>query len=237
MIRTNVINGGGRMDPVPDVSADDLELLVTFLMTQPPAVAPGRGGAPGPRASGAPPELIVGSGPSIVRARGNVGRGAAAGYPEGVPDTPRFVINEYGTIGVRMKPPFTTLVKYDLNVPRIEWTVGVGDDPVLAAYGITGTGMTQMRTTPIVTSTGLIFIPGGDNKVRAHDSANGRVLWTGNFGGSLIKAAASIYEVDGKQYLLVPASGEAPPRVVLPPGGPAPLPVLGPVGYVAYARP
>jgi outer membrane protein assembly factor BamB len=180
--------------------------------------------------------LIVGSGPAVTRPAGARGRGAPP-YPAGVPDTPRYVINEYGTIGVRHKPPFTTLVKYDLNVPEIKWKVGVGDDPVLAAYGITGTGMTQMRTTPIVTSTGLIFIPGGDNKVRAYDAADGKVLWTGNFGGSLIKAAASMYEVDGKQYLLVPASGDAPPRVTLPPGGPAPIPVLGPVGYVAYALP
>jgi hypothetical protein len=46
-----------------------------------------------------------------------------------------------------------------------------------------------------------------------------------------------MYQVDGRQFLLVPASGEAPPPVVLPPGGPRPLPVTGPVGYVAYALP
>ncbi len=240
-IRTNVINGYGRMDPVQHITPDELELVVQFLMAPPgaPALA-GRGAGAGPRGAGpgVPPEMIVGSGPAVARPPVARGRGAAAApYPEGVENTPRYVINEYGTIGVRMKPPFTTLVKYDLNVPAIKWRVGVGDDPVLAAYGITGTGMTQMRTTPIVTATGLIFIPGGDNKVRAYDAETGKVLWTGNFGGSLIKAAASMYEVDGRQYLLVPAAGEAPPIVRPAPGAPTPAPVTGPVGYVAYALP
>jgi quinoprotein glucose dehydrogenase len=238
-IRTNVINGYGRMDPVQHITPDELELVVQFLTAPPPGAGfAGRGA--GPRGAGpeVPAELIVGSGPSVARPPAARGRGAGpAPYPEGVENTPRYVINEYGTIGVRMKPPFTTLVKYDLNVPAIKWRVGVGDDPVLAAYGITGTGMTQMRTSPIVTATGLIFIPGGDNKVRAYDADTGRVLWTGRFGGSLVKAAASMYEVDGHQYLLVPAASEAPPAMRPAPGAPAPEPVSGPVGYVAYALP
>ena len=239
-IRTNVINGSGRMEPVAHITAEELELVIAFLVAPPagpPPGAGGRGGGPGARGSGAPPELIVGSGPAVVRAPAARGRGAVAPYPDGVPNTPRYVINEYGTIGVRMKPPFTTIVKYDLNVPAIKWRVGAGDDPVLAAVGVTGTGMTQMRTTPIVTATGLMFVPGGDNKVRAYDTETGQVLWTGNFGGSLVKAAASMYEVDGRQYLLVPAAGEAPPTARGTGAGPAPAPATGPLGYVAYALP
>lgn len=238
-IRTNVINGYGRMEPVPHITPDELELVVQFLTA--PVGAPalgGRGAGLRGAGPGVPAELIVGSGPAVARPPAARGRGAApAPYPDGVENTPRYVINEYGTIGVRMKPPFTTLVKYDLNVPAIKWRVGVGDDPVLASYGITGTGMTQMRTTPIVTATGLIFIPGGDNKVRAYDTETGKVLWTGRFGGSLVKAAASMYEIDGRQFLLVPAASEAPPLVRPAPGAPTPEPVTGPLGYVAYALP
>jgi len=90
---------------------------------------------------------------------------------------------------------------------------------------------------PIVTATGLIFIPGGDNKVRAYDADDGKVLWIGNFGGALVKAAASMYEVDGRQFLLVPAASEAPPVVRPVPGAPTPAPITGPVGYVAFALP
>jgi quinoprotein glucose dehydrogenase len=238
-IRTNVMNGYGRMDPVVHITPDELDLVIAYLNAQPQA-PPGFGRATGPRGAGpnVPPGLIVASGPSVARPPAGRGRFTAPPYPDGVPNTPRYVINEYGTIGVRMKPPFTTLVKYDLNVPEIKWRVGVGDDPVLAAYGITGTGETQMRTTPIVTATGLIFIPGEDNKVRAYDAETGKVLWTGRFGGTLFKAAPSMYEVDGRQYLVVPASGQAPQPVKAPiADGPQPEPVTGPLGYVAYALP
>ena len=89
-----------------------------------------------------------------------------------------------------------------------------------------------------MTSTGLIFIPGDDNKVRAYDADTGAVLWTGHFGGTLTKAAASMYEVDGRQFLVVPASGQAAPPVRNPnPGGPEPEQPSGPLGYVAYALP
>jgi hypothetical protein len=62
--------------------------------------------------------------------------GAAPPYPEGVPPFERYVINEYNTVGHRIKPPFTSIVKYDLNEPAIKWRIGFGDDPDLAArYG------------------------------------------------------------------------------------------------------
>jgi hypothetical protein len=43
-----------------------------------------------------------------------------------------------------------------------------------------------------------------------------------------------MYEMDGRQYLLVPSSGDLPPAA-LPPDGAAP-PNL-PTGYVAFALP
>ena len=78
-----------------------------------------------------------------------------AGYPEGVPDYTRYTINAYGTIGSNWKPPYTTIVKYDLNGdPGIKWRIGFGDDPDLATRGITGTGTPQMRNSIIVTEAG-----------------------------------------------------------------------------------
>ena len=153
------------------------------------------------------------------------------------------MINEYGTIGSRMKPPFTTIVKYDLNVPTIKWRVGFGDDPALVPRGVTGTGVTQMRNSIIVTESGLVFGAGRDNHIRAWDSDTGKQLWSSRFGGNFVGSPA-MYEMDGRQYLLVPAARSAAGRSggagvpSTPGGGPATDPAAtGPMGWVAYALP
>jgi quinoprotein glucose dehydrogenase len=155
----------------------------------------------------------------------------------------QYTINTYGTIGNAWKPPHTTIVKYDLNgEPSIKWRIGFGDDPDLAAKGITGTGTPQMRNSILVTATGLIFGPGkGDHKVRAYDAADGKILWTAEYMGNVVGSPA-MYTMDGKQYLLVPASGAAAGG-----GGggggrgaaanAAPRAPGLPVGWVAYALP
>ena len=100
------------------------------------------------------PDRSSASGGAQARAAAGRGRGGPRAYPEGVEQTPQYVIDAYGTIGVRMKPPFTSLTKYDLNTGTIKWQVGLGDDARLAALGITGTGVPQMRSSLIVTAGG-----------------------------------------------------------------------------------
>src|SRR4029079_11663193 len=99
------------------------------------------------------PELIAGAGSASTRrdtpAAG--GRGALPPYPDGVGPYERPVINEYNTVGNKITPPFTSIVKYDLNAPAIKWRIGFGDDPVLATRGITGEGAAAVRTASIVT--------------------------------------------------------------------------------------
>ena len=96
--------------------------------------------------SGAPPELIAGSGSAWTRpdTPGGRGRGAAP-YPEGTPGYTRYTINEYNTVGNGIRPPFTTIVKYDLNEPAIKWRIRFGDDPALAARGITGPARRRLQ--------------------------------------------------------------------------------------------
>jgi quinoprotein glucose dehydrogenase len=229
--------GRNRMPPFPHLSAADKDILVRYLTAIPGGGGGGRG-AP-PVASGAPPELIAGSGSVWERpgAPGGRGRGAAPPYPEGVPQFERYVINEYGTIGSRMKPPFTTIVKYDLNVPAIKWRIGFGDDPALVGRGVTGTGVTQMRNSIIVTESGLVLGAGRDNQIRAWDSESGKQLWSSWFGGNFIGSPA-MYEMEGRTYLLVAAAGTPPPPARG--GGPAPAPAVppgAPMGWVAYSLP
>jgi glucose dehydrogenase len=181
--------------------------------------------------------LIAGSGSASTRpeAAGGGGRGRGLPpYPDGVPQLERPVINEYNTVGNRIKPPYTTIVKYDLNGPSIKWRIGFGDDPALAARGITGTGMPGIINGIIVTESGLVFGAGRDNQIRAWDSETGQQLWSSRFGGNFLGQLA-MYETDGRQYLLVPAAGAAAGgrgAAPLAPGAAA-----APLGWVVYALP
>jgi len=230
-IRSTLTNGKGRMPAFADLNDVDMETLVTFLM------APGPGGARGRRAGPArtfPPGPVVGSGGAQARAVTGRGRGALRPYPDGVEQKPRYTINAYGTIGIMMKPPFTQLTKYDLNTGTIKWQVGLGDDARLAAQGVSGTGVTQMRSSLIVTAGGLIFTPGGDSKLRAYDTDTGKELWESVALAGTIRGGHSMYEIDGRQYILVAASGDTPPAGQWPQtNGGGTLPT----GYVAFALP
>jgi hypothetical protein len=82
----------------------------------------------------------------------------------------------------------------------------------------------------------LVFGAGGDNQVRAWDSDTGKQLWSSRYGGSF-SGSLVMYEMDGRQYLLVPAASSAGGRGR---GGPPPAAPAGepaPLGWVAYALP
>jgi quinoprotein glucose dehydrogenase len=248
-IRAVVQAGKNRMPALPHLSGADLDVLVQYVTATPGARGGGGGRGAGPVASGAPPELIVGSGSAWARptapgagARGG-GRGATPPYPDGVPQFERYVIDSYGTIGNGAKPPFTTIVKYDLNEPAIKWRVGFGDDPTLVGRGVVGTGVTQMRNSIIVTASGLVFGAGRDDHIRAWDSETGRQLWSARFGGNFTGSPA-MYEMEGRQYLLVPAasiarsSGAGVAAAVPPAGAPqGAAATTAPMGWIAYTLP
>jgi quinoprotein glucose dehydrogenase len=228
-IRNTVANGKGRMPAFPHLNDVDVENLVTFLMVA-PGGGRGRGAAPTAKF---PPGPVVASGGARARPPTGRGRGGPRPYPEGVTPSPQYVINAYGTIGTMVKPPFMRLTKYDLNRGTIKWQVGLGDDARLASEGITGTGVTQMRSSLIVTAGGLIFAPGGDSKLRAYDTETGKLLWTSPAMRGTIRGGHSMYEMDGRQYVLVAASGDTPPAGQWPKSEGTELPT----GYVAFALP
>jgi quinoprotein glucose dehydrogenase len=156
-----------------------------------------------------------------------------------VPQYDRPRINEYNTVGNRIKPPFTSIVKYDLNKPGIQWRIPYGDDPALAARGITGTGTPATTNSLVITESGLVFGAGGDNQVRAWDSDTGKQLWSSRFGGGFLGSLV-MYEMDGRQYLLVPAASSAGGRGrggARAPAAPGAGTQSAPLGWVAYALP
>ena len=122
------------------------------------------------------------------------------------------------------------LTVYDRNQGTIAWQIGLGDDLRLAGQGVTGTGTAAtVKGGIIVTGTGLLFVTAADRKVHVYDSATGQQLSELPLGGATT-AGPSMYELGGRQYLLVTAT----PGVNRGGGTGGPT---GPTGIVAFALP
>ncbi len=133
-------------------------------------------------------------------------------------------------------PPWSSVVAFDLNRGTIKWKVPLGQDAEAAAEGAhhTGAFMAEHHGM-IVTSAGLIFIAASDGKRRALDEQTGQVLWTFTLpAGS--EGIPAMYEVGGRQYLVVSASSDIISGGGHARRGGAVRPDL-PRGYIAFALP
>ena len=104
-------------------------------------------------------------------------------------------------------PPWGTLNAINMNTGEYAWKIPLGEYPELAAKGIKDTG-TENYGGPIVTAGGLVFIGATnyDNKFRAFDKDTGKLLWE----TTMVNAGngtPATYEVNGRQYVIVPAFG------------------------------
>jgi quinoprotein glucose dehydrogenase len=120
-------------------------------------------------------------------------------------------------------PPWGTLTAINLDTGEHVWKTPLGEYPELVAKGMKNTGA-ENHGGGIVTAGGLFFIAGTpqDKKLRAFDKKTGKLLWETvlPFGGN---ATPAMYEVKGKQYIVIAAGGGR--------GGPSGS------QYVAYALP
>ena len=120
-----------------------------------------------------------------------------------------------------IKPPFWVMTAYDLNEGKLKWQIPIGDVPALVARGIRNTGSIPSRGGPVVTAGGLIFAPSqSDQSVYAYDSETGKMLWAGKVSAEPGAGAPAVYEVRGKEYLVMAARDPDAPR--LRPGQPPP---------------
>ncbi|MFT6915432.1 MAG: quinoprotein glucose dehydrogenase [Motiliproteus sp.] len=104
------------------------------------------------------------------------------------------------------KPPWGLLSAIDLNNGKKLWSRPLGEYTQLSERGIAITG-TENFGGASVTAGGLVFVSGTlDLKIRAFDKDTGEELW--NYVLPFIGSAPpSIYEVDGTEYVVVPATG------------------------------
>ena len=242
--KATVSNGKGQMPGFGTLSSDDLEQILSYI-ANPNAPAGGRGGAGRGRgiASSVTGGPVVASGGAPAGHLTSPGRGSVYGgmqgppYPTGL-DVPsdRF-FSGWGVSANAIKPPFSTLVAFDLNKGTIKWQVPTGDDPELAAKGIKNTGARGLRTGIMPTASGLVFLVGGDGKIRAYDEEDGKVVWEKAIGGAS-RGIPAIYEANGREYLVISATPAPQPGA--PDAAPTAAPSAAsdlPSGYIAFALP
>jgi quinoprotein glucose dehydrogenase len=122
-------------------------------------------------------------------------------------------------------PPWGTLNAIDLKTGKYLWKIPFGEYPDLANQGLKNTG-SESYGGPIVTAGGVLFIGATvyDRKFRAFDSSSGKLLWETELPFAGVATPAT-YMIDGRQYVVIAASGGRDPK--------------GPTGgaYIAFALP
>ena len=104
-----------------------------------------------------------------------------------------------------ISPPWGTITAINLNTGKIEWKNPLGDIPELRAKGVHSG--TENFGGPVVTKGGLLFIAATtDGKFRAYNKRTGKLLWETNLPAAGF-ATPSIYEIEGKQYVVLACGG------------------------------
>ncbi|HRI78894.1 MAG TPA: PQQ-binding-like beta-propeller repeat protein [Cyclobacteriaceae bacterium] len=103
------------------------------------------------------------------------------------------------------RPPWGTLNAINLQTGETAWKIPLGEYPEFKKQGIISG--TENYGGPVVTSTGLVFIAATrDGKFRAFNKITGRLLWETELPAPGF-ATPSMYEVNGKQYIVIACGG------------------------------
>ncbi|HET9196239.1 MAG TPA: PQQ-binding-like beta-propeller repeat protein [Vicinamibacterales bacterium] len=116
-------------------------------------------------------------------------------------------INFPGGAMTAVAPPWSEMVKYDLNTGDIVWRIPTGVQEAPPEYNIpNNTGVQFPRNAPLVTAGGLVFLATGpERKVRAYDRDNGRELWQHSLPNGA-EGMMATYQVNGRQFVVLPVA-------------------------------
>jgi quinoprotein glucose dehydrogenase len=145
-------------------------------------------------------------------------------------------------------PPWSEIVKYDLNTGEIVWRAPAGVQEAPPEYRIPAdTGVQFPRNAPLVTAGGLLFLATGpERKIHAYDRQTGKELWQHSLPNGA-EGMPATYQVNGRQFVVLPvaqSNGTFPASF----SDPAAPPAVGgrqgrgggsqlPGAYVAFALP
>ncbi|MFI5188054.1 MAG: PQQ-binding-like beta-propeller repeat protein [Chitinophagales bacterium] len=105
-----------------------------------------------------------------------------------------------------LAPPWGTMSAIDLNTGEYVWQTTLGEDSVFKAKGVKETG-SENYGGPVVTKGGVLFIAATkDEKFRAFNKRTGKLLWETNLPAAGF-ATPSVYEVNGRQYIVIACGG------------------------------
>jgi quinoprotein glucose dehydrogenase len=155
-------------------------------------------------------------------------------YPEDAPHPENRYTTGYGTEWQGLAaPPWASIFAYDLNSGTIKWRKPIGLDSAFTKGDKTmGAPNGTIRKGMVITSTGIVFATGKGGIVYAFDADNGNILWETTL-SSESSGQPGMYEVNGKQYLVINASNRFESDSYDFSKRPGALPR----GYVVYALP
>ena len=183
--RAVITKGKGGMPPVASIPAPLLDDLMAFL-TKPDAAPPG---------SAAPAAALA-----MTRVEPD--------YPDTVTPPPSRYKTGYGNEPYVITPPWSQITAYDLNTGKIKWQTPYGDLPQ-AGPSDKLRGNVYPKSGFVITAGGLVLFAGNDSKLYALDKDSGKLICTKDLpNGSL--GVPAVYEVNGKEYVLLVATGGNP---------------------------
>ena len=116
-------------------------------------------------------------------------------------------INFPGGAMTAAAPPWSEMVKYDLNTGDIVWRIPTGVQEAPPEYNIPNTtGVQFPRNAPLVTAGGLVFLAiGAERKIHAYDRDNGKELWQASLPNGA-EGMMATYQVNGRQFVVLPVA-------------------------------
>ena len=116
-------------------------------------------------------------------------------------------INFAGGAMTAAAPPWSEMVKYDLNTGDIVWRIPTGVQEAPPEYNIpNNTGVQFPRNAPLVTAGGLVFLATGpERKIHAYDRDNGKELWQHSLPNGA-EGMMATYQVNGRQFVVLPVA-------------------------------